>query len=104
MITALELLWCVIGGAVLGLIFFGGLWLTLRRLNQLRHPALWISVSMLGRTAITVIGFYWLFDGQIERLAAVLVGFLMTRWWLRTRLAPVADKHIDRAKNNGARL
>ncbi|WP_455204050.1 N-ATPase subunit AtpR [Kaarinaea lacus] len=85
--TIVELLLCGLFGALLGLVFFGGLWLTVRRLEQLRQPALWVSLSLLLRMAVTVFGFYWIFSGELTRLAFAMVGFLLSRRWLRKRIA-----------------
>lgn len=67
-------------GAVLAGVYFGGLWLTVRRLPRARHPWLLYVMSLLIRLAgvllclyVTLIWFDW------PALAAVLVGFLLLR-------------------------
>jgi F1F0 ATPase subunit 2 len=75
----------LIAGAALGLFYFGGLWLTIRRLPESRRPAALALASFVGRTALTVAGFYLLMDGQWPRLALGLAGFLGARTVLVSR-------------------
>ncbi len=77
-----------IAGVGLGLFYFGGLWLTVRRLPDSDWPALLFLGSFVGRTALTVLGFYLVMDGRWERVLACLVGFIMARQFLISRLRP----------------
>jgi F1F0 ATPase subunit 2 len=91
---AFILLLAGLAGAALGVVFFGGLWWTVRRGVSARYPALWFFASGLLRTGITVVGFYLVGGAQWSRLVAALVGFIVARLavlWL-TRLAPVELK------------
>ncbi len=67
-------------GLGLGLFYFGGLWLTVRRLPAARHPVLLVLGSFLGRTAVTLVGFYLIMGGRWERLLASLVAFTLMRF------------------------
>ncbi len=73
-------------GAVLGAFYFGGLWLTVRRITRARQPALLIFTSFLMRTGIVLLGLYLVMDGRWERLVACLVGFLIARSLVIRRL------------------
>ena len=77
-------------GALLGAVFFGGLWLTMRRGLASSRPGIWFMGSMLLRTGIVVAGFYFLLglpaDGW-KVLLAGLLGFLLARL-AATRLLP----------------
>jgi F1F0 ATPase subunit 2 len=64
----------------LGLIFFGGLWLTIRWLPTSRWPVVLTLGSLLGRMAVTLVGFYLVLAGRWERLLACLVGFVLSRY------------------------
>ena len=75
----LALLFSVFAGVLLGAVFFGGLWFTVRRGLTSRQPALWFLGSMLLRTAIAVSGFYFVMHGDWQRLVACLAGFLLAR-------------------------
>lgn len=66
-------------GMVLGLFFFGTLWLTVRRVPHSRHPAGLVFGSLLGRLAVVLAGFFLLMDGSWERPVACLAGFIVAR-------------------------
>ena len=68
------------GGLLLGAMFFGGLWWTLRRGLASERPALWFFGSLLLRTSVTLSGFYLLARGDWERLLACLLGFVIARF------------------------
>lgn len=72
-------------GVLLGVIFFGGLWWTVRKGVSSQQPALWFLGSMLVRTGLVVAGFYVISDGHWQRLVAGLLGFVIARL-LVTRL------------------
>jgi F1F0 ATPase subunit 2 len=65
------------GPVLLGAIFFGGLWWTVRKSRFVPRPALWFLGSLLLRMSITLAGFYLVSDGHWERLLACLLGFVM---------------------------
>jgi F1F0 ATPase subunit 2 len=66
-------------GVLLGAIFFGGLWWTVRKSLSSERPALWIFTSLLLRMGVTLTGFYLVSDGQWQRLLLCLLGFIMAR-------------------------
>lgn len=66
-------------GGVMGAIFFGGLWWTVRRSIISAHPALWVLGSLLLRIALVLPAFYLVAGGRWERALACLLGFLMAR-------------------------
>ncbi len=74
-------------GGGLGIIFFGGLWWTVRKGVAAPYPALWFFGSGLLRMSMVVAGFYLVGGGQWRRLVACLVGFIIARgvvaWLLR---------------------
>lgn len=75
-------------GAVLGLMFFWGLWLTVDGLGQTRRPALWTLGSLLLRFTLALAGFYLLarYAGW-QHLVAAAAGFTLTRILLVHRLS-----------------
>jgi F1F0 ATPase subunit 2 len=85
MIDAPFLVLAFVAGAVLGAIFFGGLWWTIRKAVLSKQPALWFFGSLLLRMSITLSGFYLVGRGHWERLVACLLGFVIARlvvtWW-----------------------
>lgn len=74
-----HLLAAMAAGILLGWVFFGGLWWTIRKAIGARQPVLWFFASMLVRVAVVLPGFYFVSASQWERLAACLAGFLMAR-------------------------
>lgn len=83
-------------GMGLGLFYFGGLWLTVRRLPDSGGPALVLG-SFVGRTALTLLGFYFVMDGRWERMLACLAGFIIARQVLISRLRPDRAATLPRA-------
>ncbi len=69
----------VLAGAALGAFYFGGLWWTVGRALSARQPALLVMGSMLGRTALVLVGFYFVAGGQWQRLLFCLAGFIAAR-------------------------
>jgi F1F0 ATPase subunit 2 len=69
----------VAAGGALGAVYFGGLWLTVRRLPGTRHPGAWVAVSFFARLAAALAGFYLVAQGGLDRLAACAAAFLLAR-------------------------
>jgi F1F0 ATPase subunit 2 len=82
-------------GLVLGAIFFGGLWWTLRKSLASPRPALWILGSLLARMSLLLVGLYLVSDGQWQRLLAGLVGVICARF-IVVRLTGPADPPSER--------
>jgi len=84
----LLLVLALVTGALLGVIFFGGLWWTVRKGVTSKNPALWFFGSVLLRMSITLAGFYFVGRGHWERLLLCLLGFVLARltvtWLTRT--------------------
>ncbi len=93
MSDSLPLLLAVAAGLVLGAIFFGGLWWTVRKGLSARQPALWFFGSMLLRMGITLAGFYFVGRGDWRRLVACLVGFVIARFVVTWLTRAAAEDH-----------
>ena len=97
----LTLALALVAGLLLGAIFFGGLWWTVRRGVSSRQPALWFFGSLLLRMSIALAGFYFVSGGHWERLLVCLLGFVIARF-IVTRLAgPPVEHHNSPAKEAG---
>jgi F1F0 ATPase subunit 2 len=71
-----------VAGVLLGAVFFGGLWWTVRRGLASPYHGLWFIGSMLLRTGIVATGFYSLLALPADSwkiLLAALLGFLLAR-------------------------
>ncbi len=84
-----------LAGAVLGLFYFGLLWLTVRRIAVSRSPGLLVLGSLVGRLAVVISAFFLVMNGQWERLAACLFGFLVLRQVMISRIRPDALNRND---------
>lgn len=79
----------LVEGMLLGLFFFVGLWWTVRKLDSTKQVALLFLGSLLIRTSIVVLGFYFILGDDWQRLVAGLFGFVIARI-IVTRLIPIA--------------
>ena len=69
----------LIAGALLGAMFYGGLWWTVRRGVSSKRAAPWFLGSLLLRISVALTGFYFFAGGHWERLLLCLLGFAMAR-------------------------
>ncbi|MGK2872776.1 MAG: N-ATPase subunit AtpR [Alphaproteobacteria bacterium] len=76
---ALSLASALIAGIMLGAFFFGGLWWTVRKAMTSERVALWFLGSMLLRTSVVMLGFYFVLGDDWRRLIAGLIGFVVAR-------------------------
>ncbi|MCC7546639.1 MAG: ATP synthase subunit I [Burkholderiales bacterium] len=88
MSAVLPLLLALVAGLGLGLFYFGGLWLTVKRLGRARSPTLLFALSFGVRTALVVLGMYLVMDGSWPRMLACLAGFIIVRQTMMSRLRP----------------
>lgn len=75
----IYLMMVFLAGFVLGILFFGGLWLTVKKVVISQRPALWLIGSFLIRVSITLIGFYYLSQGSWKNLLVAVSGFIIAR-------------------------
>jgi F1F0 ATPase subunit 2 len=73
-------------GMIVGIIYFGGLWLTIRGMTHTQRPALLFIASFVARTAFSIAIIYWMMgrspDGSVVPLLLCVAGFLVMRTWL----------------------
>ena len=67
------------GGAVLGGFFYGGLWFTVRRLPDSRHPALLALGSFWIRSLVVLAGLVLLMKQSWQYGLLALIGFTVGR-------------------------
>jgi F1F0 ATPase subunit 2 len=85
----------LIGGLILGILFFGGLWLTIKRTLGSPYVALWLLGSSLLRTAIVLTGFYFIAQGSLLRLLVSVAGFIAGRFLILRLTKQIEQKQVD---------
>lgn len=91
----------LVAGVLLGAMFFGGLWWTVRKGVTSKRPVLWFCGSLLLRTGIALAGFYLVSGGHWERLIACLLGFVIARGIVTQLAGPPVEPHSASAKGAG---
>lgn len=81
-------------GVVLGAFFFGGLWWTVRQAASSRWAALWFFASLLLRTGVVLVGFYFACGDDWQRWLVALLGFTVARFFV-TRLTRPALRFAE---------
>lgn len=76
-----------IGGIILGIIFFGGLNLSIRLLDKVKYAGILMVVSLFLRMAILLVGFYLLMNDSFVNLLIALAGVILVRLVLVWRLS-----------------
>ncbi|MBE0411562.1 MAG: ATP synthase subunit I [Anaerolineales bacterium] len=79
----------LLAGMLLGLFYFGGLWVTVQRIPTSRVPLLLTIGSFLLRAGIVLGGFYIVAQGEWLRVIVSLVGFILMRIILLFKLLPM---------------
>lgn len=97
----LTFLWTGAAGMLLGAIFFGGLWWTVRKGVQSPRPALWFLGSNLLRMGIALAGFYLVGGGHWQRWLGCLIGFVAARFIVMWLTRPQFVQSISLAKVAG---
>ncbi|MGD0491285.1 MAG: ATP synthase subunit I [Steroidobacteraceae bacterium] len=87
-------------GVILGAFFFGGLWWTVKRGVSSQRPALWFFGSMLLRTSITLVGFYFIGHENWKRWLLCLLGFVLARLVVQRLTRPPVKRRSARARES----
>ena len=95
MIKSEYMLLAFIAGLVLGTLFFGGLWLTVKKAVASKNTALWFLGSSFLRVSVVLIGFYYIGQGDWQRLLICAFGFIAARFVVMRVTRSVEQKHID---------
>lgn len=94
----LRLVFAWVAGAMLGAMFFGGLWWTVRKGVSSERPAVWFFVSLLLRMSLALAGIYVVSGGHWDRLLLCLLGFVMSRLVVTWLTQPSGEHHTRRAR------
>lgn len=83
-----QLTLALAAGAAVAAFYFGGLWLTVRRLATSRRPVLLTFGSFILRGAIAVAAMVWIARVHWQLLPAVMAGFVLARVVMTRKLRP----------------
>jgi F1F0 ATPase subunit 2 len=86
-----SLAFALVSGVLLGALFFGGLWWTVREGLSSKRVAMWFLGSLLLRMGATMAGFYVVSGGHWDRLLLCLLGFIMARRVIRWLTRPSGE-------------
>jgi len=92
------LTWCfaACAGLLLGVIFFGGSWWTVRNEITAKQPGLWFLGNMILRITFVMAGLYLIGGKQWDRLLSCLIGFIAARWIVIWYTQTIAGRHSCR--------
>ena len=83
-------------GLAIGFVYFGALWVTVRRIPDTAHPGGLVLGSYLARLAAAGAGFYGVLRlGGATGLVAALVGFLLMRHLLLRRVGGSGEESMN---------
>jgi len=93
-----------VAGITLGIVFFGGLWFTVKKAVVAKIPALWIFISFILRISITLLGFYVVGADNWRHLLLCLLGFISARFMVIhfTKALDAKQMHMDKEEIHGA--
>ena len=92
----------LMAGILLGIIFFGGLWLTIVKGLPSKNPGLWFITSLILRLGLVLAGFYFVTAGHWERMLACLLGFIAVRFFMIRLTQSSLDKQALSVKGKDA--
>ena len=92
----LSLASALAAGALLGAMFYGGLWWTVRRAVSSKRVALWFLGGALLRMGLALAGLYFVAGGDWQRLLLCLLGFVMARIAVTRLTRPPGENQAPR--------
>ncbi len=98
----LNIAFVFIVGLILGTIFFGGLWLTVKNAATSKMPGLLFLGSFIFRAGIVLLGLYYTGGGHWERSVFCLIGFIIARFVIiyLTKANEKKQAHLEKEENN----
>jgi F1F0 ATPase subunit 2 len=82
-------------GIISGILFFGGLWLTVKKGIGRQNPSLLFLGSFLLRMVLTVSIFYYVSGGSWQRLLTCAAGFFVARYLVLYFTKSPAEPHRE---------
>lgn len=75
----IMILVALLAGLVSGMLFFGGLWITVQKAMTAKQPAVWFGLSFILRLAITLPVFYFIAKEGWQSLLMAVAAFIIAR-------------------------
>lgn len=94
----LDLAPALAAGCLLGVFFFTGLWWTVRKLGSIKRVALWFLGSLLLRTSIVLLGFYFFLGDSWQHLLTGMLGFIIARSIILRHIRIVGQSNVPPEK------
>ncbi len=66
-------------GVLLGVVFFGGLYFSVNRMVDMKHPAVFMIASLIIRMLIVVLGLYLIRGDNFYNIPLALLGIILAR-------------------------
>ncbi len=90
-------------GLLLSILFFGGLWFTVKKLLTSEMTAMLMISSFIFRIGIVLVGFYFIGLDDWKNLIACLFGFMVGRFFVIHYTKLIDDNKIllDKEVNHG---
>lgn len=96
----LSLAYAFAAGVLLGAMFYGGLWWTVRRAVSSKRVALWFLGSLLLRMGLALAGLYFVAGGHWQRLLLCLLGFVLARLAVMWLTRPLEENTAPQASES----
>lgn len=92
----ITILFALVSGALAGLVYFGGLWLTLKKIAEFKFSYTLLLLSFVVRLAFALLVFYALVIYHWAYLAVALISFLAMRQLLLATLGKTDETIIHK--------
>ncbi|MGD9638286.1 MAG: ATP synthase subunit I [Alphaproteobacteria bacterium] len=89
---------CFFSGIMVGLLYLCALWHTVKKLPQGDKTKLWFLGNALLRVIMVVVAFYYLSGGDFYNLIALLVGFMVVRYFGTKKIIKKIEKMVAQRK------
>ncbi|GGH14372.1 hypothetical protein FAZ19_07535 [Sphingobacterium alkalisoli] len=93
------IIWTLVAGFLLGVLFFGGLWLTVNKTSKSKRPGLLALGSFMSRMVIVLVGFYFIGAESWQRMFVAFAGLMIARV-LITNFVRAKQSDIQRKEGN----
>ncbi|MBU1055875.1 MAG: ATP synthase subunit I [Proteobacteria bacterium] len=86
-------------GVILSILFFGGLWWTLKKIPQKQNPQRFLGYSFIIRTSIALGGFWLALNHSLAAFGITMAAFALMRFILTHRLGSAKgdEKNVNQS-------